>query len=559
MSALEQFQQESRHLHHQRVYFILLAGIIVMLLFTVLDALLIPQYFTEFLRFRLFSIGVGILLLVANFYDQSRRRAWAIGFAGYLCFGIVILLTVYRLGGITSPYYVGLIVAMTVYTSLAPLSVIQTLISGLALIALYLLSLLFVEPLTPDQWMILFNNLFFMVCFVLIAATQSWADMAARRREYLLRAAEDQAAAALTRQASKLELEVKRRTEEQEATERHYQALYEAIADDVVLLTPQGLLIQANSSYLSNFSNGKLQVGTLFFDVVSPRDIDKMRTALAAMIDKGSALSRLHLTLVSSQGLSMETEISGTVLRRGDTTLGAQLVIRDISVRKHLEKQVLLSLNKVRQTENAAILALAKLSEYRDITPGHHLERIREYCKLLALELSRRSQFEATITAVYIQNLYQGAILHDIGKVSIADDILGKTGPLSILEEEALRNHTLSGGDVIKAMEQEAKGSGFLSLAKNIAYFHHERWDGQGYPYGLQGTEIPLEARIMALADAYEELTAAINPVKRMMHHAAMDLIVRNAGHLFDPLIVDAFVVLHEDFDRIRRELAELD
>ena len=559
MSALEQFQQESRHLHHQRVYFILLAGIMVMLLFTVFDAFLVPQYFAEFLRLRLFSIGMGILLLVVNFYDQSHRRAWAIGFTGYLCFGIVILHTVYRLGGITSPYYVGLIVAMTVYTSLAPLSVIQTLISGLALIALYLLSLLFVEPLTPDQWMILFNNLFFMVCFVLIAATQSWADMAARRRAYLLRTAEDQAAAALSRQASKLELEVKKRSEEQEATERHYQALYEAIADDVVLLTPQGLIMQANNSYLGHFSNGKLQVGTLFFDVVSQRDIDKMRTALAAMIDKGSALSRLHLTLVSSQGLPMETEISGTVLRRGDTTLGVQLVIRDISVRKQLEKQALLSLNKVRQTENAAILALAKLSEYRDITPGHHLERIREYCKILAIELARRSQFEATITAVYIQNLYQGAILHDIGKVAIADDILGKTGPLSILEEEALRNHTLSGGDVIKAMEQEAKGSGFLSLAKNIAYFHHERWDGQGYPYGLQGSEIPLEARIMALSDAYEELTTAINPVQRMAHHAAMDLIVRNAGHLFDPLIVDAFVALHEDFDRIRRELAELD
>ena len=559
MNTLEQFQQESLHLHHQRVYFILLAGIMVMLLFTVLDALLIPQHFTEFLRFRLVSIGIGMLLLAANFYDRSHRRAWTIGFAGYLCFGIVTLLTVYRLGGITSPYYVGLIVAMTVYSCLAPLSVIQTLISGLALIALYLLSLLFVEPLTPDQWMILFNNLFFMVCFVLIAATQSWADMAARRRECLLRAAEDQAAAALNCQADKLEVEVKKRTEEQKATERHYQALYAAIADDVVLLNPQGLIMQANSSYLGHFSNGKLQVGTPFFAVVSPGDFERMQTALAAMFAKGSPLSRLQLTLVSSQGLPMETEISGTVLRRGDTTLGAQLVIRDISVRKQLEKQVLLSLNKVRQTENAAILALAKLSEYRDITPGHHLERVREYCRILALELARRPQFEATITSAYIQNLYQGAILHDIGKVAIADDILGKTGPLSILEEETLRNHTLSGGEVIKAMEQEAKGSGFLSLAKNIAFFHHERWDGQGYPYGLQGTEIPLEARIMALADAYEELTAAIDPVQRLVHHAAMDLIVRNAGHQFDPLIVDAFVALNQDFDRIRRELAERD
>ena len=89
----------------------------------------------------------------------------------------------------------------------------------------------------------------------------------------------------------------------------------------------------------------------------------------------------------------MESEISAALLRRGDTILGVQLVIRDISVRKHLEKQLLTSLNMVKQTENAAILALAKLSEYRDITPGHHLERIREYCKALAIELARRCQF----------------------------------------------------------------------------------------------------------------------------------------------------------------------
>ena len=125
------------------------------------------------------------------------------------------------------------------------------------------------------------------------------------------------------------------------------------------------------------------------------------------------------------------------------------------------------------------------------------------------------------------------------------------------MEEADLHNHTLSGGDVIKAMEQEAMGSVFLSLAKNIAYFHHEHWDGQGYPYGLQKSEIPLEARIMALADAYEEWTAALDPDDRLSHEQASEVIVKNSGHQFDPIIVDAFVIVSSAFDQIRREMAE--
>jgi len=557
MDARAQFKQESWQLHHQRVAFILPAGIAVMLLFTVLDAYLAPLHFQELFLFRLLAIGICGLLLAANACDQAYLHPWIIGFIGYLAIGTVILLTVHRLGGIASPSYVGLIVAMTLYTTLAPLTVVQTLVSGFALVALYVLSVLFVEPLPADQWMSLYNNLFFLVCFVLIAATQSWADTAARWRECLLRVSENEAAEALAQQAENLEREVKRRTEAQRAKEKHYQALYEAIADDVALISPQGLLLQVNSSYLRHFSAGRLQPGASLFGVVSSGDRETMRTALTELFTKGTALTQLRLTLVSGQGIPMKTEISGALLRRGESILGAQLVIRDLSVRNRLEAQLLTSLRKVKQTENAAILALAKLSEYRDITPGHHLERIREYCKTLAIELARRPQFAALITPAYIQNLYQGAILHDIGKVAVADDILVRTGPLSLLEEEALRNHTLIGGDVIKAMEQETKGSGFLSLAKNIAYFHHERWDGQGYPHGLQGTEIPLEARIMALTDAYETWTAATDPEQRLAHHQAISGIVKSAGHRFDPIMVDALVEQHEAFDRIRRELAE--
>jgi len=557
MHAHELFIQESRQLHRQRAAFILWAGIIVILLFSLLDSFLWSVHFQELLGDRIIAIGICCILLVVNGYDHASRLSLVIGFSGYLTIGVVILLSIFHSGGLASPYYIGLIITIALYTTLAPLTVGQTLVSGLSLTALYALTVWPTAPLSSDQGMLLFSNLFFIVCFVLIAATQSWASTAAREREYQLQVSESNATKVLAHQADKLEQEVQRRVEAQKVSEKQYQALYQAIADDVVLLTPQGKVIQANNSYIRHFSDGAIRPGALFFDVVRQEDRQTMQDALADLVATGKALTHLRLTLVSIQGQARETEISGALLRRGETILGAHLVIRDITIRNTLEAQLIASLRKVRQTENTTIMALAKLSEYRDITPGQHLERIREYCVALAIELARRHQYAATLTPAYIQNLYQASILHDIGKVAVPDAILAKIGQLTRLEEEKLRNHTLSGGDVIKTMEQEAMGSGFLTLAKNIAYFHHERWDGQGYPFGLQKTEIPLEARIVALADAYEEWTAALNPDDRLPHEQALGAIARNSSHQFDPIIVDAFVVLSETFDTIRREMAE--
>lgn len=557
MQYIELFEQESRQLHHRRVYSILLMGIGVMLSFAVLDYILVPQHFSEFLWYRFFVVGFAGLLLLANYHDQERRRAWVIGFSGYLGAGLVILLTMHRMGGSTSPYYVGLIVVMTIYTAIAPLTIAQTLISGFALVCIYLLSMVFIESLPPSQQMGLFSNLFFMVCFVFIAATQSWVDTAARVRECLLRTAENEAAEALARQAESLEKEVRRRTEEQKASEKRYRLLYEAIADDVLLVTPTGTILQANGSYLRHFGGGRpLGAGSLF-DAVRDLDRESVQAGLLDVVGRGTPVSAWQMTLMSNQGAPIEVEISGALLRRAEKTLGLQLVIRDIGIRKRLEKELIASLDKVRRTENAAILALAKLSEYRDVTPGHHLERIREYCRLLATELSLRSELQGIITPEYILNLYQGVILHDIGKVAIADEILLKKTVLTPPDEEILRHHTVTGGEVIKAMEEEAQGSGFLSLAKNIAYFHHERWDGKGYPFGLKGEAIPLEARIMAVADAYEEVTATIEPEKKMTHQQALEWIVGSAGHQLDPMIVVAFVSRQEEFERLRESLAE--
>ena len=558
MFADQQFQQEVQQLHHRRVYTILLAGMGVMLLFTLLDFLLIRDHFHEFLRYRLGAVGFVSLLLVANYFDRTHSRAWVIGFAGYLFAGCIVLLTIYRMGGgIASPYYVGLIVAMTIYTALAPLTTGQTLISGFALVCIYLVFMTMVGSLSEYEVVSLFSNLFFMICFVFIAATQSWADTSAREHEFRLRREEHLATLRLNQQAEYLEAEVKRRTEEQQHSEHRFQLLYEAIVDDVVLVSVQGRILQANPSFIDHYYGGTLPPQASFLEIVRPQDRCRVERELLQPLYRGTALPAWCITLLSAQQQEIEVEISGALLLRGDQKLGVQLLLRDIGIRQELERRLIASLNRVRQTENAAILALAKLSEYRDVTPGKHLERIREYCRLLAEELARLPQYATELTPHFIQNLYQGAILHDIGKVAVPDEILAKKGPLSPDEEALMRLHAGKGGDVIGIMMDGSRCSGFLSVARNIAYHHHERWDGQGYPQRLHGVDIPIEARIMAVADAYEELTAALHPQQRLTHAEAVQAIVEEVGRAFDPAIVDAFLLIQDSFNWVRQALAE--
>ncbi|MGD9947109.1 MAG: HD domain-containing phosphohydrolase [Desulfobulbus sp.] len=559
MAPDRQFQQEVQQLHHKRVYSILLVGIGIMLLFTALDYLLIREHFTEFLRYRLGAVGFVGLLLAANYFDRSHTRAWMIGFTGYLFAGGIAVLTVYRMGEVTSPYYVGVIVVITMYTALAPLNAWQTLISGFALIAIYLVSMTMIGSLSEYEVVSLFSNLFFMISFVFIAATQSWADSSARRLEYRLRQEESRAAEKLTQQAQYLKKEVKRRTEEQQATEQRFRILYEAIVDDILLVNAHGHILQANQNYLTHYYGGTLPQQASFFDVVAPQDQIRVERELLQPLVRGVVISAWRIALNSHLNKPIEVEISGALLQRSEKKLGLQLVLRDIGIRQELEQNLVASLSRVRKMENAAILALAKLSEYRDVTPGNHLERVREYCRLLAVELARRPEYADELTPNFIQNLFQGAILHDIGKVAVPDEILAQKSTLSANEESLLRLHTRKGGDVIKTMMEGIQKSGFLTVAQNIAYFHHERWDGRGYPQGLRGSKIPIEARIMAVADAYEEYTSALDPEKRIPHAQTVQRIIEEVGHQFDPAIVDAFVLIQDSFNWVRQTLAEPD
>ncbi len=225
-----------------------------------------------------------------------------------------------------------------------------------------------------------------------------------------------------------------------------------------------------------------------------------------------------------------------------------------INNRKRAEQALLESNRKLQYARAATILGLAKLAEYRDEGTGTHLERIREYARLLAEELGRRPAGRQAIDQGFIDDIYQSAILHDIGKVGIPDAVLLKPGELTSEEFEIIKRHTLLGGDAITAIQSQIEGRTFLNLGRDIAYNHHEKWDGSGYPAGLRAEAIPLAARIVAVADVYDALTTRRFYKEAFSHEKAREVIRGLKGSHFDPEVVDAFLSLEGEFDRVREE-----
>jgi PAS domain S-box-containing protein len=254
-------------------------------------------------------------------------------------------------------------------------------------------------------------------------------------------------------------------------------------------------------------------------------------------------------------GLTLFIEASVSLLKDADdAACGYRGLVRDRTEKKKLEMDLLDSYRKLQNARMATILGLAKLAEYRDEGTGTHLERIREYAKVLTEELAQNPAFRSIITSDYIDDIYQSSILHDIGKVGIPDAILLKPDKLTAQEFEIIKRHTLLGGDVIRAIESQIEGKSFLKMGKEIAYNHHEKWDGSGYPMGLKGENIPLSARIVALADVYDALTTERFYKRAYTHAKSTQIILSLNGSHFDPRVVEVFEQLKDEFNRIREE-----
>ncbi|MBM3988206.1 MAG: HD domain-containing protein [Planctomycetes bacterium] len=209
------------------------------------------------------------------------------------------------------------------------------------------------------------------------------------------------------------------------------------------------------------------------------------------------------------------------------------------------------------EAQQATIFALAKLAEQRDNETGRHLERVSAYCRMLSIGLREDGHFRAELTDAWIAVLEKSAPLHDIGKVGIPDQILLKPGKLDPEEWETMRQHTTIGADTLRSVIASAGEQPFLMTSLEIAWCHHERWDGGGYPRGIRGDAIPLSARILALADVYDALTSERPYKPAWTHAAAIEAIARGSGTHFDPRVVSAFLGRGLEFDRVRAQLAD--
>ncbi len=207
-------------------------------------------------------------------------------------------------------------------------------------------------------------------------------------------------------------------------------------------------------------------------------------------------------------------------------------------------------------TQDVAVFALAKLAESRDQETAGHLTRMRAYSQLLAEELAQTGPYTGYIDQPFLDDLYRSSPLHDVGKVGIRDEILLKPGPLTDDEFAIMQQHVVIGANILDEAVLGTPCGGFLAMASLIARFHHERFDGKGYLAGLVGTEIPLCARIVAVADVYDALTS-VRPYKAACSpQHALEIIDFDSGRHFDPAVVQALHARWHDFLRVQREHA---
>ncbi len=213
---------------------------------------------------------------------------------------------------------------------------------------------------------------------------------------------------------------------------------------------------------------------------------------------------------------------------------------------------------KITSVQSAMVDSLTILATERDHESGLHLERVKQFSACLGFELAKYPEFRAVLTRSFIEDLTLAGALHDIGKVAIPDSVLLKEGPLNDQEWETMKQHSMIGARILQAdIERHHLDDRFLTIARNICAYHHERMDGTGYPDGLGGDEIPLEARIFAVADAYDAIRSK-RPYKRARSHPeAVQRIRDGAGSHFDPQVVRAFEACEREFARISLQLAD--
>lgn len=221
---------------------------------------------------------------------------------------------------------------------------------------------------------------------------------------------------------------------------------------------------------------------------------------------------------------------------------------------RELEVKVDEKTKQLRTSREAIVVALAKLADFRDNETGLHVMRISEYCVVLS---SAMRQTHPEINEAWIERIRLASMLHDIGKVEVPDAVLRKPGKLTEDEFELIKRHPLAGADTLLAIHEQVESDPLIAMAVEICLYHHEKWDGNGYPYRISGDDIPLPARITAVADVFDALLSKRVYKPAMSPDTVRSIIVESAGTHFDPAAVKAFESTFDELMRVRADHEE--
>lgn len=225
----------------------------------------------------------------------------------------------------------------------------------------------------------------------------------------------------------------------------------------------------------------------------------------------------------------------------------------------HLMDEVEKRTKEIVKMQDVTIYSLAALAETRDNELSGHFRRTQHVSEILAHDMTKHPSYLDFFRKISVDILCKSIPLHDVGKVGTPDHILFKPGRLTAEEFEVMKLHTVHGRDILQRAEDVLNHDSFLSLASDIAYTHHEKWDGSGYPQGLSGESIPISGRIMAVVDVYDALISNRVYKQPMPHSKAVEIILEGRGAHFDPTIVDIFMAHKEEIRKISLEFADCD
>ncbi len=336
-----------------------------------------------------------------------------------------------------------------------------------------------------------------------------------------------------------------------------YRDIFESEKQGLLILDSEGTIVRVSPG-VEKFigvaeENLRNQPLSVLNDYLEPKlDFEAIRRTV-----QNSGQWKKEWRTLSSQNSTKPKILKASIIgvqNEGGATFAYSVMMDDVTAFREVETALIDSLKRSNLAQEAIIFGLARLAEYRDQETGYHLERIRSYCKVFATALLKHPKFCQQVNEQFIDTIYRTAPLHDIGKVGIPDYILLKPDKLSAAEYEIMKTHTIIGYQTLNSIREQYGEMDFLNMGIDITYCHHEKYDGTGYPQGLQGNDIPLSAKIVAIADVYDALTSQRTYKKAFPHHISLNTMRLERGKHFDPELFDVFLTVADQFDTIRKE-----